>query len=64
LLDGPPEQWVDNLLPLVREDGVGTLIVATDDPDVMQVFAEQVIPPLRAAVDQERASGGQATAPG
>ena len=63
LLDGPPEQWLDNLLPLILEDGVGTLIVATDDPDVMQVFAEQVIPPLRAAVDQERASGGQAIAP-
>jgi len=49
---------VDSLLPLILEDGVGTLIVATDDPHVMQVFAEQVIPPLRAAVDQERASSG------
>src|SRR6478752_6138150 len=26
-LQGPPEQWVDDLLPLVLEDGIGTFIL-------------------------------------
>jgi alkanesulfonate monooxygenase SsuD/methylene tetrahydromethanopterin reductase-like flavin-dependent oxidoreductase (luciferase family) len=63
LLDGPPDQWVADLLPLILEDGVDTLIVMVDDPGVMQVFAEQVIPPLRETVSQERAARGRAPAP-
>jgi alkanesulfonate monooxygenase SsuD/methylene tetrahydromethanopterin reductase-like flavin-dependent oxidoreductase (luciferase family)/FAD/FMN-containing dehydrogenase len=63
LLDGPPGQWVEDLLPFVLEDGVGTLIVATDDPETMQRFAEEVVPPLREAVDRERAARGQPLAP-
>jgi len=55
-LDGPPERWVDDLLPLVLQDGISTLIVMADDPQTMQVFAEQVMPPLREAVSRERAS--------
>jgi alkanesulfonate monooxygenase SsuD/methylene tetrahydromethanopterin reductase-like flavin-dependent oxidoreductase (luciferase family) len=55
-LDGPPQRWVDDLLPLVVDDGVSTLIVATDDPQTMQLFAEQVMPPLREAVSRERAA--------
>jgi alkanesulfonate monooxygenase SsuD/methylene tetrahydromethanopterin reductase-like flavin-dependent oxidoreductase (luciferase family)/FAD/FMN-containing dehydrogenase len=63
LLDGPPGQWVDDLLPLVLEDGVGTLIVMADEPETMQRFAEEVMPPLREAVGRERAGRGQPTAP-
>jgi alkanesulfonate monooxygenase SsuD/methylene tetrahydromethanopterin reductase-like flavin-dependent oxidoreductase (luciferase family)/FAD/FMN-containing dehydrogenase len=62
-LDGPPAKWVDDLLPLVLEDGVGTLIVMGDEPDTIRRFAEEVIPPLREAADRERASRGQPTAP-
>jgi alkanesulfonate monooxygenase SsuD/methylene tetrahydromethanopterin reductase-like flavin-dependent oxidoreductase (luciferase family)/FAD/FMN-containing dehydrogenase len=64
LLDGPAEKWVSDLLPLVLEDGVSTLIVMADDPDMMRQFAEQVMPPLREAVDRERTSRGRAAAPG
>jgi FAD/FMN-containing dehydrogenase len=56
MLDGPPERWVDDLLPLVLADGISTLIVMADDPQTMQVFAEQVMPPLREAVSRERAA--------
>lgn len=63
LLDGPPRQWVDDLLPLVLDDGVGTLIVMADDSQTMRLFAEEVMPPLREAVDRERAGRGQAAAP-
>ncbi|WP_033337393.1 LLM class flavin-dependent oxidoreductase [Catenuloplanes japonicus] len=48
-LQGPPSQWVDELLPLILEDGVGTLILATDSPAIMETFASEVIPALRAA---------------
>jgi hypothetical protein len=47
---------VDDLLPLVVDDGISTLVVATDDPQTMQLFAEQVMPPLREAVSRERAA--------
>jgi hypothetical protein len=39
----------EELLPLVLEDGVGTLIPAVDDPSTMERFADEVIPVLRAA---------------
>lgn len=52
-LDGPPEQWVEELLPLAVDDGVGTFIVATDDPATMERFAREVAPALRAAIDRE-----------
>jgi alkanesulfonate monooxygenase SsuD/methylene tetrahydromethanopterin reductase-like flavin-dependent oxidoreductase (luciferase family)/FAD/FMN-containing dehydrogenase len=48
-LQGPPSQWVDELLPLILEDGVGTLILATDSAADLERFATEVIPALRAA---------------
>lgn len=53
MLHGPSTQWVEQLLPLVVEEGVGTLILATDDPATLQRFAHEVAPALREAVDQE-----------
>jgi FAD/FMN-containing dehydrogenase len=63
LLNGPPEQWVDDLLPLILDDGMSTLIVMADDPELMQTFAERVMPPLREAVEQDRASRRQIAGP-
>jgi len=54
MLNGPAEQWVEQLLPLVLENGTGTFILASDDPAVMQHFAEEVAPALREAVGKER----------
>ncbi|MRG59903.1 LLM class flavin-dependent oxidoreductase [Agromyces sp. CFH 90414] len=61
LLDGPPEQWVEQLLPFVVEDGVDTFILASDDPATMQRFAAEVAPGLREAVAREL--GDAAVAP-
>ena len=58
-LQGPPGQWIEQLLPSVIEDGVGTFIVATDNRSTMQRFAEEVIPALRAAVAAERSKPPQ-----
>ncbi|PXY29052.1 FAD-linked oxidase [Prauserella coralliicola] len=52
-LGGPGEAWVDALLPLVVEDGVGTFILATDDTATLERFAGEVAPALREAVDRE-----------
>jgi alkanesulfonate monooxygenase SsuD/methylene tetrahydromethanopterin reductase-like flavin-dependent oxidoreductase (luciferase family)/FAD/FMN-containing dehydrogenase len=57
MLNGPAEQWVEQLLPLTLEYGTGTFILASDDPGVMQRFAEEVSPALREAVAQERGAG-------
>ncbi|PFG39417.1 FAD/FMN-containing dehydrogenase [Georgenia soli] len=59
-LTGPAAQWVEDLLPLVVEDGVGTIVLATDDPETMRRFAGDVAPALREAVTRERAGRGVA----
>ena len=41
---------VERLLPLAVEDGVATFILASDDPDAIRRFAEEVAPALRDAV--------------
>lgn len=59
-LRGPSEQWVDELLPLVREDGVATFILASDDPAALRRFADEVAPALREAAAAERSAHGVA----
>ena len=57
-LEGSPSQWVDQLLPSVIEDGVGTFLLAADDRPTLERFAAEVIPGLRLAVDHERRRRG------
>jgi alkanesulfonate monooxygenase SsuD/methylene tetrahydromethanopterin reductase-like flavin-dependent oxidoreductase (luciferase family)/FAD/FMN-containing dehydrogenase len=60
-LQGPPERWVDQLLPLVLEDGFSAFIIGQDDPRLIETFGAEVAPALREAVAEERASGGTST---
>ncbi|WP_167051211.1 LLM class flavin-dependent oxidoreductase [Salinibacterium sp. ZJ77] len=60
-LQGTPEQWVEDLLPLVIDDGASTLILATDDPAALRRFAEEVAPALRERVERERGERGTPT---
>ncbi|GGO30097.1 hypothetical protein GCM10010116_60280 [Microbispora rosea subsp. aerata] len=57
-LKGPVEQWVEELATLALEDGVGTFILATDDPRFIQVYGEEIAPAVREAVARERAASG------
>jgi alkanesulfonate monooxygenase SsuD/methylene tetrahydromethanopterin reductase-like flavin-dependent oxidoreductase (luciferase family) len=50
----PSERWVEELLPLVVEDGVGTVILGSDDPSELERFAAEVIPATREAVARGR----------
>lgn len=52
-LHGPAKQWVEELLPYVVDDGVGTFILASDDDADIRRFADEVAPALRAAVARE-----------
>ena len=43
-LQGPPTQWVEELLPLVIELGVSTFILVGDDPCAIQRFVPGLVP--------------------
>ncbi|MDD9207047.1 LLM class flavin-dependent oxidoreductase [Georgenia sp. 10Sc9-8] len=60
LLDGSPDQWVNQLLPLVLGHGVGTILLEAPDPETLDHFAGQVAPALRDAVATERTRRGTA----
>jgi alkanesulfonate monooxygenase SsuD/methylene tetrahydromethanopterin reductase-like flavin-dependent oxidoreductase (luciferase family) len=57
MLDGPPKQWVEDLLPLVLEEGISAFILTSDDPETMRRFAVEVVPSLRERVAAERGAG-------
>ena len=54
MLAGPPKQWVEDLLPLVLEEGISAFILTSDDPETMRRFAVEVVPSLRERVAAER----------
>lgn len=60
-LQGPPQQWVDELLPLVLEHGFSAFLIGQDDPHTIRTFGEEVGPALREAVARERGSAGRRT---
>ncbi|MGI5520104.1 LLM class flavin-dependent oxidoreductase [Micromonospora sp. CA-259024] len=53
-LQGPPAQWVDQLLPLVLEEGFSAFLIGRDDPRLIQAFGQEIVPALREAVAKER----------
>ena len=57
-LDGPVEQWVDELTALSLEQGMDTYIFAPSGDPAEQVarFANEVIPTVRAQVASARAA--------
>lgn len=57
-LQGPPEQWGEQLLPLALEDGVSTFILWADDPRSIETWGGEVAPALREAVARERRTDG------
>ncbi|GAA0562080.1 hypothetical protein GCM10010172_51560 [Paractinoplanes ferrugineus] len=63
LLNIPTGKTVDELLSLILEDGVGTLILGTDDPYELEQFATEVIPAVRAGVARARSAAGVPAGP-
>ncbi len=58
-LDGPAGQWVEQLLPVVTERGMDTLVLwPTESPArQLELFAAEVAPALREAVAAHRGRG-------
>ncbi|HXP56411.1 MAG TPA: LLM class flavin-dependent oxidoreductase [Streptosporangiaceae bacterium] len=54
-LDGPADQWAEELAGLALSDGISAFIVASDDPDDLRRFAAEVAPAVRELVAAERA---------
>ncbi|GAB2450891.1 LLM class flavin-dependent oxidoreductase [Xylanimonas ulmi] len=55
---GSTAAWVEELVRLAIDDGVGTFMVMGDDPDLIRRFGQEVAPAVREAVAAERASRG------
>lgn len=53
-LNGPAEQWAEELAGLTLEHGVSAFILATDDPATIEEFAAEVAPATRELVAAER----------
>ena len=56
LLQGPAEQWAEDLAGLTLEYGVSAFILAADDPATIERFAAEVAPATRELVAAERSS--------
>jgi alkanesulfonate monooxygenase SsuD/methylene tetrahydromethanopterin reductase-like flavin-dependent oxidoreductase (luciferase family) len=54
-LNGPAEQWAEDLAGLTLEYGVSAFILATDDAATIERFAAEVAPATRELVAAERA---------
>ncbi|MCZ7423031.1 LLM class flavin-dependent oxidoreductase [Verrucosispora sp. WMMA2121] len=55
-LNGPAEQWAEELAGLALTEGISTFILASDDPDDLRRFAAEVAPATRELVAAERAA--------
>jgi alkanesulfonate monooxygenase SsuD/methylene tetrahydromethanopterin reductase-like flavin-dependent oxidoreductase (luciferase family) len=55
LLDGPPEQWVDQLADLALTHGVSAFIIGGDDPTTTERLGAEIAPAVRDLVGRERA---------
>ena len=53
-LQGPPDQWAEELADLALSEGVSTFILASDDADDLRRFAGEVAPAVRERVAAER----------
>ena len=59
-LGSPPAStgaWVERLVALALEDGIGTFIVMSDDAGTLRRFGQEVAPAVRDAVAAERRAG-------
>ncbi|MEV5768801.1 LLM class flavin-dependent oxidoreductase [Micromonospora sp. NPDC052213] len=64
LLQGPPEQWAEELADLALGDGISTFILGSDDPEDLRRFAAEVAPAVRDLVAAERTAATAPDAPG
>ncbi|MGB7819883.1 MAG: LLM class flavin-dependent oxidoreductase [Ornithinibacter sp.] len=64
MLQGRPGDWAEQLAGLTLQEGMSTYILATDDPDDVRRFGEEVAPLVRDLVAVERERRAATPAPG
>lgn len=62
-LAADPREFAERLARLAIDDGIGTFILAADDPRLLQTYGEDVAPAVREIVARGRGSRGTADAP-
>ncbi|MET0735746.1 MAG: LLM class flavin-dependent oxidoreductase [Microbacterium sp.] len=62
VLAADPDEFAERLATLALEDGIGTFILAGDDPGLLRTFGEDIAPVVRESVARERAQRGTAAA--
>jgi hypothetical protein len=50
LLDGPPNQWAEELADMALRYGIGAFVLGTDDATTIERFATEVVPRTRELV--------------
>jgi len=55
-LQGPPDQWVEELTDLALTYGTSVFVLVSDDTTTTEVFAKEVAPAVREEVQRERAA--------
>lgn len=55
LLDGPPKQWIEQLVDLTLTHGITAFLIGGDDTATTERFASEVAPAVRDLVRRERA---------
>ena len=53
LLNGPPDQWAEELAGIALDYGTSAFILGSDDPRSLHVFAHEVAPAVRELVEAE-----------
>jgi alkanesulfonate monooxygenase SsuD/methylene tetrahydromethanopterin reductase-like flavin-dependent oxidoreductase (luciferase family) len=59
-LGGPPRQWAEELAELALVEGMSSFILASDDPDEIRRFANEVVPSTRELVAAARRAESRA----
>jgi len=62
-LAADPHEFAERLAQLALEDGIGTFILAGDDPNLLQFYGEEVAPAVRELVAASRRATGVTAAP-
>ena len=54
-LNGPPQQWAEDIAGMTLEYGITGFLLAADDASTIELFAAEVVPAARELVAAERA---------
>ena len=63
VLSTDPDEFAERLTRLALDDGIGTFILAGDDPGLLRAFGEDIAPAVRELVARERGERGTDASP-